>query len=105
MNPGDLAEAGTGRKPILKLAQIDPLRVEVVLPQAVFGKVAVGGLAMVRAEGGGVPRQARVLVVDRVIDAASGMFGVRLELPNPGGAQPAGQRCKVEFPGVGAGLP
>lgn len=105
LNPGDLAEAGTGRKPILKLAQIDPLRVEVVLPQAVFGKVAVGGLAMVRAEGGGVPRQARVLVVDRVIDAASGMFGVRLELPNPGGAQPAGQRCKVEFPGVGAGLP
>lgn len=102
LNPGDLAEAGTGRKPILKLAQLDPLRVEVVLPQAVFGKLAPGGQATVRAENGGAPRQARVVVVDRVIDAASGLFGVRLELPNPGGALPAGQRCKVEFDGVGS---
>lgn len=102
LNPGDLAEAGTGRKPILKLAQLDPLRVEVVLPQGVFGKVAVGGKATVKPEGGATPRQARVVVVDRVIDAASGLFGVRLELPNPGGSLPAGQRCKVEFEGVGS---
>jgi hypothetical protein len=36
-------------------------------------------------------------VVDRVFDASSGTFGVRLELPNPNGAIPAGVRCKVEF--------
>ena len=30
LHPGDLAESGSGRKPILKLAQIDPLKVEVV---------------------------------------------------------------------------
>ena len=101
LNPGDLAEAGTGRKAILKLAQLDPLRVEVVLPQGAFGKVTVGGQATVRAEGGAAPQQARVMVVDRVIDAASGTFGVRLELPNRSGKLPAGQRCKVEFDGLG----
>ena len=41
LHPGDLAESGSGRKPILKLAQINPLRVEVVLPQDAYGKVAL----------------------------------------------------------------
>ena len=33
-----------------------------------------------------------------VFDAASGTFGVRLELPNPDFKLPGGQRCKVTFP-------
>jgi len=40
---------------------------------------------------------ARVTVVDRVLDAASGTFGVRLALANPEGRIPAGIRCKVRF--------
>ena len=36
LNPGDLAESGTGRKPILKLVQVEPLRVEAVLPLAAY---------------------------------------------------------------------
>ena len=40
---------------------------------------------------------AKVTVVDNVIDAASGMFGVRLILPNPQLALPAGIRCNVTF--------
>jgi len=32
-----------------------------------------------------------------VLDAASGTFGVRLALPNPGQQLPAGIRCKVQF--------
>jgi hypothetical protein len=40
---------------------------------------------------------ATVTVVDRVFDAASGTFGVRLDLSNPDGALPAGQRCTVAF--------
>jgi hypothetical protein len=35
--------------------------------------------------------------VDRVIDAASGTFGVRLELPNRERKIPAGVRCRVRF--------
>ena len=46
---------------------------------------------------------AYVIIVDRVIDAASGTFGVRLELPNPDYRVPAGLMCKVVFPAL-AGL-
>lgn len=37
-------------------------------------------------------------IADRVIDAAKGTFGVRLELPNPNHRLPAGLKCKVIFP-------
>ena len=40
---------------------------------------------------------ATVTVVDRVFDAASGTFGVLLEMPNPDDALPAGHRCQVVF--------
>ena len=43
---------------------------------------------------------ARVVIVDQVIDAASGTFGIRLELPNNKYKIPAGLRCQVEFPGL-----
>jgi hypothetical protein len=38
-----------------------------------------------------------VTVVDRVFDAASSTFGVRLELPNPDYSLPAGLRCRIRF--------
>ena len=98
LNPGDLAEAGTGRKPILKLAFVDPLRVEVTLPLDAFGKLRVGMMAQVTPEGLGGNHPATITVVDSVFDSASGTFGVRLDLPNRDKAVPAGVRCHVEFP-------
>lgn len=97
LNPGDLAESGTGRKPIMKLAQIDQLKVEVILPMAAYGKIKTGMTGQVTLEGLGGRYAASVKVVDRVLDAASGTFGVRLDLPNHKGAIPAGIRCQVEF--------
>jgi RND family efflux transporter MFP subunit len=97
LNVGDIAEAGTGRKAILKVAQTDPLRVEVLLPVQAFGKMRVGMVGQVAAEGFSGRHAATVRVVDTVFDAASATFGVRLELPNPGGRLPAGLRCQVEF--------
>ena len=38
-----------------------------------------------------------VNIIDRVVDAASGTFGVRLELPNRKRDIPAGVRCRVQF--------
>ena len=40
---------------------------------------------------------ASVSIVDRVIDAASGTFGVRLKLPNPDHEIPGGLHCQVRF--------
>ncbi|OGA16078.1 MAG: hypothetical protein A3I63_02730 [Betaproteobacteria bacterium RIFCSPLOWO2_02_FULL_66_14] len=97
LNPGDLAESGSGRKAILKVAEIDPLRVEVVLPLEMYGKIRTGASAIVTPDSVGGRHSARVTVVDRVLDAASGTFGVRLELRNPQRNIPAGVRCQVDF--------
>ncbi len=100
LNPGDLAEAGTGRKPILKLAQVEPLRVEVVLPLEAYGKLKIQTSAEVMPEGLGGRHAATVTVIDSVFDSASGTFGVRLALPNASGSLPAGIRCRVDFPAL-----
>ncbi|MDH5639927.1 MAG: efflux RND transporter periplasmic adaptor subunit [Nitrospira sp.] len=94
MHPGEFPK----QEKILKLAQIDPLRVEVYAPVSMLGKVAVGSTAYVKPEPpltGEYP--AKVTVVDRVVDAASGTFGVRLELPNHSLKLPAGLKCTVRF--------
>jgi len=85
-------------KAVLKVAMIDPLRVEVIVPAAYFSKIKTGMTATVKPEvSEAEPRGAKVIVVDRVIDAASNSFRVRLELPNPNHQLPPGLRCKVDF--------
>lgn len=94
LSPGELA----GKTPILKLAQINPLRIEVFAPLSLLGKITLGMKADVHPEGGGsATYQAHVTVVNRVVDSASGTFGVRLEMPNPNNALPAGLACTVKF--------
>jgi RND family efflux transporter MFP subunit len=85
-------------KAVLKVAAIDPLRVEVIVPAAYFSKIKTGMSATVKPEASEAEaRGAKVTVVDRVIDAASNSFRVRLELPNPNYQLPPGLRCKVDF--------
>ena len=80
--------------------RVDPLRVEVFLPAALHGEVRVGMAAAVTPElPGAQPVAAVVGVVDPVMDAASGTFGVRLALPHPDKGLPAGVRCRVRFGG------
>jgi RND family efflux transporter MFP subunit len=85
-------------QPIMRLAQINPLYVEVIMPVRVLGSVKVGMFAEVKPEApvGGLYK-AKVTIVDKVLDAASGTFGVRLELPNPDYKLPPGLKCKVLF--------
>jgi RND family efflux transporter MFP subunit len=83
---------------ILTVARIDPLNVEAFLPVKYYGQVKQGDRVSVRLEDPlGGDRSAIVKVVDQVFDAASGTFGVRLELANPELIVPAGLRCKVSF--------
>ncbi len=69
-----------------------------VAPIDLLGKITVGTRAEVIPEEpvGGV-YEARVKVIDRVVDAASGTFGVRIELTNPRNRLPGGIKCKVRF--------
>lgn len=82
---------------IMRIAQVDPLNVEVVMPADLFGAIKPGAEATVSLPLTGGRHKARVVLVDRLIDAASGTFGVRLSLPNPGNSIPAGGKCLVRF--------
>lgn len=85
-------------RPLLKIASIDPLNVEVIAPVSLFGKIKKGMTATVTPEEPiGGKHEAKVKIVDRVLDAASGTFGIRLQLPNRNYKMPAGLRCNVEF--------
>ena len=95
---GEIAQVGEAARPILKLAQTHPLRVEAVLPLAMYGRVKPGSKADIAVEAPLSGRYvATVSIVDSVVDSASGTFGVRLELPNPRGDVPAGVKCRVTF--------
>lgn len=100
LNPGDLAEAGSGRKPVLKIAQVDPLRVDIVLPASLYGRVKIGTKVVVTFRDLPGRHTVAVKMVDRVIDAASGTFVARLELPNASLKLPGGMRCEAEIEGV-----
>ncbi len=93
MSPGERVDEET----ILRIAQIDPLRVEVILPAAMFGSIRPNTRAAVEPEFGDQVHVASVTIVDRIIDSASGTFGVQLELPNPDHTIPAGLHCQVRF--------
>lgn len=84
--------------PLLSLARIDELNVEVFVPVRRYGEIALNQKAIVEpVQPIGGRYEAVVSVVDRVFDAASGTFGVRLKLDNRDEALPAGIRCSVLF--------
>ena len=86
-------------EPVLSLAQMNPLRVHVLIPVALFGKIKVGMRAEVIPEAplGKRASMAKVLIVDRNVDVASGTFGVQLEYANPEYDVPGGLKCDVNF--------
>jgi RND family efflux transporter MFP subunit len=85
-------------KAIYRVAMINPLRVEVVLPSSFYAGVRYGMPVTVTPDfPDAVPRTAKVVLVDKVIDGASNTFRVRLELPNPDLSLPAGLRCKADL--------
>ncbi len=93
-NPGERFED----KPLLKLATVHQLRVEVVAPTSLFGSLKLGQELTVYPElSGAEPRLARIAQIDRVFDPASNTFRVRLDLPNADASLPAGLRCKVDL--------
>ena len=97
LRPGELMSSNQ-KDAIMRIAEVDPLNVELVLPVSQYGRLRVGQFAEVLPEEPvGGRHRARVEVVDQVIDAASGTFGARLRLPNPGNRIPAGVKCRLHL--------
>jgi RND family efflux transporter MFP subunit len=83
---------------VITVAGIDPLSVEAYLPVRYYGSIKVGDVATVYPDDPvGGDHKATVSIVDQVFDAASGTFGVRLNLPNPNNLLPGSLRCHVNF--------
>lgn len=105
MHMGELADPSESKKPILRIADIATLRAEVILPAQAYAHVKAGQKASIRSD---VPVKVSttgiVKVVDRVLDAASGTFSVRLEVPNPNLGIPAGIHCRAEFADIPASI-
>lgn len=96
LNQGEYV--GTNSDPIVKIAQLNPLNIEVILPIENLGVIKKGMTAKVLPQlpvGGDF--EAKVVIVDKVVDAASATIGIRLEMLNPTNQLPAGLKCRVEF--------
>ena len=94
VNAGERVE----EKPMLRIADVSLLRVDVVAPVSMFGTLNIGQELIVQPElPGAGPRRARIVQIDKVLDPASNTFRLRLSLPNSHGLLPAGLRCSVEL--------
>ena len=83
---------------ILRLAQLNPLVIEAIVPMENFGEIKVGMEAEILPESPSSEKLVgKVSIVDRIGDTASNTFGVRLVMPNPENRIPAGIKCVVKF--------
>jgi RND family efflux transporter MFP subunit len=83
---------------IMKLAQVNPLRVELVAPTEYFGLIQQGMEVQIRTERpANKVVTATVTIVDQLIDPASGSFSVRMSLPNPDDQLVGGVNCTAMF--------
>ena len=85
-------------KSMFRVARLDLLRVEVVVPAAMFGTITKGMVARVKPTlPNAEPLDAEIVLIDHYIDSASNTFRVRAALPNADGKIPPGSRCSVEL--------
>lgn len=83
---------------ILRLAQLDPLVIEAIVPMENYGSIKVGMTGEILPEFQSTEKlTGTVTIVDRIGDTASNTFGVRLVMPNPENRIPAGLKCVVKF--------
>jgi RND family efflux transporter MFP subunit len=98
---GDLVDAGnsgTGRA-LFSVAQVDPLRLYVYVPQAYANQIKVGDAVTVTlAERVGEQYQGTIARTARAIDTATRTMQVEIRVPNPTGALIAGSYVQVLLP-------
>jgi len=88
-------------EPIFQIAQLDPLRIEVAVALDHHNAIETGMFASVTLDMENFDSsdlRAVVKRIDPVADAASGTYGVWLEMPNPDLTIPSGVRCQIDFP-------
>jgi len=87
-------------EPVYRIANLDPLHVEMILPVEKIDTIKLGMKAEITLDIESHSHTSHIAVVkniDRVADAASGTFGVLLSMPNAGLRIPSGVRCNLSF--------
>jgi membrane fusion protein (multidrug efflux system) len=98
-------------KGVIRVVKIEPLWVDVPVARDPASRLKKGGTAKVRfppsgaASAGsgaaeGPARDGTIIHIAQEVDPASDTRIVRVEVPNPGGRRPAGERVTVRFPGA-----
>jgi RND family efflux transporter MFP subunit len=97
--PGERVE----EKALFRIAKTNPLRVELLISASAYGTISKGMQIKIEPQIPSMPSlDAKVTLVDKLIDGASNTFRVRAEIPNPNSSIPSGLRCKVELPDADA---
>ncbi len=87
-------------EPLYRIANLDPLHVELILPVEQLDTIQLGMKAEITLDISSQEGNKHIAVVksvDRVADAASGTFGVLLSMPNAGLRIPSGVRCSLNL--------
>jgi RND family efflux transporter MFP subunit len=98
---GDLVDAGNGGvgKALFTIAQIDPLRLYVYVPQVYAQQVKVGDLVTVRLpQHEGEEYKGTIARTARAIDTGTRTMQVEIRVPNPKDALIAGAYVQVNLP-------
>jgi RND family efflux transporter MFP subunit len=98
---GDLVDAGNGgvAKALFTIAQLDPLRLYVFVPQVYASQVKVGDVVTVNlAEHQGEKYEGTIARTARAIDTATRTMQVEIRVPNPKEALIAGAYVQVNLP-------
>jgi len=98
---GDLVDAGNGgvAKALFTIAQVDPLRLYVFVPQAYAQQVKVGDVVTVSlSEHQGEEFQGTIARTARAIDSGTRTMQVEIRVPNPKDALIAGAYVQVTLP-------
>lgn len=85
-------------EPLMRVAQLDPLRIEIFVTADYWGRLAAGQQAQVTPFLMGLDTElATIERIDPIVDSASGTFRVQLRLPNPKHQIAAGLKCELVF--------
>jgi RND family efflux transporter MFP subunit len=98
---GDLVDAGNGGtgKALFAVAQVDPLRLYVYVPQVYARQINIGDpVTFTLGEHEGQQYQGTVARTARAIDTVTRTMQVEIRVPNPAGALIAGSYVQVTLP-------
>jgi len=98
---GDLINAGNGGagQALFSVAQVDPLRLYIYVPQVYANQVKIGDMVTVSlAERAGEHYRGSIARTARAIDPTTRTLQVEVRVPNPGGELLSGAYVQAELP-------